>query len=144
MTEHEHDHGTMVSPEAGHSDGVRDHADMMRDPAVAAMMESDMRRRFWVALAFTGPLAIMAGDVPGLPVLIHSPAASWIGLTLATPVVFWSDWMFIAGAASALRHGKLDMSVLIAVGVLAAYLSSVYLTIVDSGCFQSREGCSAE
>ncbi|MDB4876166.1 MAG: putative cation-transporting ATPase [Gemmatimonadetes bacterium] len=109
---------------------THDHAAMMSEPSMAKAMEADMRRRFWVALALTIPLAIMAGHVPGLRMPVHSRAASWIGLVLATPVVFWCGWIFISGAASVLRHRALDMSVLIAVGVLAAYLSSVYLTII--------------
>jgi Cu2+-exporting ATPase len=40
--------------------------------------------------------------------------------------------MFHAGTVSALRHRKLDMSMLITTGVLAAYLSSVYLTIIGN------------
>ncbi len=40
--------------------------------------------------------------------------------------------MFISGAYQALRSRKLDMSVLIAVGVLAAYLASAYLTVIGS------------
>jgi len=40
--------------------------------------------------------------------------------------------MFLSGAYHALRNRMLDMSVLIAVGVLAAYLASVYLTVIGS------------
>ena len=51
-------------------------------------------------------------------------------LILATPVVFWSGWIFISGAYRALRHRTLDMSVLIATGVLAAYIASLILMVV--------------
>jgi P-type Cu2+ transporter len=99
-------------------------------PDMAASMEIDIRRRFWVALAFTVPLVLVSGTVPGIPVIVHPPAANWVGFLLATPVVWWCGWMFLSGAVSALRHRTLDMSVLIAVGVLAAYLASVYLTVI--------------
>src|SRR5258707_1996610 len=118
---------TVRRPE--HSTAGQDHAAMMSDRSMAKAMEADMRRRFWLALVLTIPLAIMAGHVPGLPMLIHPPVASWIGLALSTPVVFWSGWIFIAGAANALRNRKLDMSVPMAAGVLGAYLTTVYLTI---------------
>ena len=118
-----------TSPHTAHR-GAHDHSAMMSDPSMAKAMEADMRRRFWFALVLTIPLALLAGHVPGVPMLMQPGAASWAGLILATPVVFWSGWIFIAGAASALRQRKLDMSVLIAVGVLAAYLSSVYLTFI--------------
>jgi hypothetical protein len=42
---------------------------MMADPGMARGMEKDMRRRFWVALAFTIPVALLAGNVPGVPML---------------------------------------------------------------------------
>ncbi|MEO8139175.1 MAG: copper-translocating P-type ATPase [Gemmatimonadota bacterium] len=101
----------------------------MADPAMAKQMEADMRRRFWVALALTIPVAVIAGHVPGLPMLIHPPLASWLGLALSTPVVWWCGWIFIAGGYWALTQRKLDMSVLITTGVLAAYRSSLYLTV---------------
>lgn len=103
---------------------------MMSDPAMAAEMEADMRRRFLVALALTIPITIIAGHIPGLPMIVHPPLSSWLGLILSTPVVFWSGSIFLSGSVAALRSRKLDMSVLIATGVLAAYLSSVYLTLI--------------
>ncbi len=107
-----------------------DHAAMMADPSHAKAMEADMRRRFLVALTFTVPLIVLVGHLPGLPMLVEPPLRSWLGLLLATPVVWWCGWIFISGSYVALARRKLDMSVLIATGVLAAYLSSVYLTII--------------
>ncbi len=109
-----------------------DHAAIMADPAHAKAMETDMRRRFLVAFAFTVPVALLAGHLPGLPMLVEPPLSGWVGLVLSTPVVWWSGWVFIAGSYHALKRRKLDMSVLIATGVLAAYLSSVYLTVMGS------------
>ncbi len=123
-------HAAHKSPEARRAHSGHDHAAMMSDPSMAKAMEADMRRRFFLALALTIPIALLAGHIPGLPMLVQPPTASWLGLALSTPVVFWSGWIFIAGAGSALSRRKLDMSVLIAVGVLAAYLSSVYLTVI--------------
>jgi cation transport ATPase len=88
---------------------------MMSDPGMAKAMEADMRRRFFVAFVLTLPLAVISGHIPGLPMLVHAPLSSWIGLALSTPVVFWSGWVFIAGSVVALRSRKLDISVLIAV-----------------------------
>ena len=82
-----------------------------------------MRRRFWVALAFTIPVTLMAGHIPGLPMLVQPPLARWLELVLSMPVVWWAGWIFIGGSYYALRSRKLDMSVLIATGVLAAWLS---------------------
>src|SRR5579872_2858356 len=79
-------------------------------------MEADMRRRFWIAFVLTIPI-----------ILVRS---QWIGFLLATPVVWWCGWIFLSGAVGALRAHTLDMDVLIATGVLAAYLASVYLTVI--------------
>ncbi|MBL8977718.1 MAG: copper-translocating P-type ATPase, partial [Gemmatimonadetes bacterium] len=117
--------GAVAAPAAHH-----DHASAMSDPAMAKAMEADMRRRFWIALAFTIPVAIIAGHLPGLPMLVHPPLASWLGLALSTPVVWWCGWIFLSGSYWALRRRQLDMSVLIATGVLAAWLSSLYLTVI--------------
>ena len=102
----------------------------MAEPGMAKQMERDMARRFWIALVLTIPIVVITGHVPGLPMLVHPPLSNWIALVLTTPVVFWSGWIFLSGTVTALRSRKLDMSVLIATGVLAAYLSSVYLTII--------------
>ena len=105
----------------------------MSDPAMAAAMEQDMRRRFGLALLLTIPTVLYSSlgrDFFG--VNLPTPvSANWIMLVLATPVVFWSGWIFISGAWIALRTRKLDMSVLIATGVLAAYIASVVLMIIS-------------
>jgi Cu2+-exporting ATPase len=112
---------------------------MMSDPAFAREMEKDMRRRFLVALLLTIPVVVITGHVPGLPMFVMPPLSSWLALALSTPVVFWSGSIFLAGSVQALRTRKLDMSVLIATGVLAAYLSSVYLTVIgyDAAYFEA-------
>ena len=104
----------------------------MNDPAMGASMEADIRRKFWVSLAISAVIVLLSpmGKFPGLP--LPAAARPWVLLALTTPVVFWCGWMFISGAYQALRSRKLDMSVLIAVGVLAAYLASAYLTIIHS------------
>lgn len=127
----DHGHHSSEAPSAtdiGHAH--HDHAAMMSDPAMAKQMEKDMARRFWIALAFTIPVVLVTGHIPRVPMVAHPPLANWIALALATPVVFWCGSIFLTGTVSALSRRKLDMSVLIATGVLAAYLSSIYLTII--------------
>ena len=128
---HDHSHHA-VKPSAGEARPAHhhDHSAMMAEPGMAKQMERDMARRFWIALVLTIPIVVITGHVPGLPMLVHPPLSNWIALVLTTPVVFWSGWIFLSGTVTALRSRKLDMSVLIATGVLAAYLSSVYLTII--------------
>ncbi len=126
-----HDMHQMPAASGEHGGGM---AHDMSDPAMAATMEADIRRRFWVALALTIAIVLISpmGEMIGLHLPIAPSLRSWLLLGLTTPVVFWCGWMFLSGAASALRRWRLDMSVLIAVGVLAAYLASVYLTLIGS------------
>ncbi len=102
----------------------------MSDPVMAAAMESDMRNRFFAALLLTIPIILYSPLGAGLGLRLPSPIpVNWLLLILTTPVVFWAGWIFVGGAFSALRRRSLDMSVLIATGVLAAYLFSVYITL---------------
>jgi P-type Cu2+ transporter len=115
--------------------GAIDHGGMahdMSDPAMAAAMERDIRNRFLVALLLTIPTVLLSPlGQRFLPNLVPEDfPRDWTMLLLTTPVVFWSGWIFISGAYRALRHRTLDMSVLIATGVLAAYVASVVLMIL--------------
>jgi Cu2+-exporting ATPase len=104
----------------------------MSDPKMAAAMERDMRNRFFVALALTIPTVLYSPLGMGL-LGVFLPnfgiPHAWIMLALSTPVVWWAGWIFIGGAWVSLRNRALNMSVLIATGVLAAYLFSVVLTL---------------
>ena len=109
----------------GMSDGMMDHGD-------PKAMEADIRWRFFAALILT------------LPVFFYSPLAfsllklqlptpfgispNWISLVFATPIVWWAGWIFHSGAWRALRNRTLNMNVLVSLGVLVAYLFSVYVS----------------
>lgn len=117
---------------AGHG---MDHEAMMAEPTMAAAMESDMRRRFWVALALTIPTvgySALFTRLFGIELPAPVPA-NYMALLFSTPVVWWAGWIFIAGAYRALRRRQLNMSVLIATGVLAAYVFSVGITFTVGG-----------
>jgi len=109
----------------------RDHEMAMTDPRMAKEMEADMRRRFFVSLALSIPTVLYSslGTAflgPTLPAFLP---ANWMMLLLTTPVVFWAGSIFITGTYYSLKARKLNMSVLIATGVLTAYIASVLLTV---------------
>jgi Cu2+-exporting ATPase len=127
----DHDAHGAHAGHAGHGGMAHD----MSDPAMASAMERDIRNRFFVALALTIPTVLyspLGRQFLGLTLPTPFPA-NWLMLILSTPVVLWCGWLFIGGAVGALRRRTLDMSVLIATGVLAAYLASVVLMIVGGG-----------
>lgn len=53
----------------------------------------------------------------------------WVTFLVATPVVFYAGWPFLAGAWRELRHQRLGMDTLIATSTLLAYFASVVETI---------------
>ena len=64
----------------------------------------DMRRRFWVAVALTIPVVVIAMGhlIPGHPLqrLASSHFWGWVELGLATPVVLWCGWPFFVRGCS--------------------------------------------
>jgi P-type Cu+ transporter len=72
-----------------------------------------------------------------VPVLVLSmlPAAQfrgwqWLALVLATPVVTWAAWPFHRAAAVNARHGAATMDTLVSLGVVVAYLWSVWALVL--------------
>ena len=133
--------GAHAQHEASHEEAMshEGHAGMdhdMSDPKMAKAMETDMRNRFFVSLLLTVPTVLYSPlgiDFFGLDLPTGPLDHNWLMLLLATPVVWWGGWIFISGAFRSLRHGALNMSVLIATGVLAAYVFSVVITVADLG-----------
>lgn len=90
---------------------------------------ADMRRRFWVAVALTVPVFVIAMGhmVPGRPLeqLLPVSALGWIEMLFATPVVFWAGWPFFQRFWTSIVNRRLNMFTLIGLGVGVAYLYSV-------------------
>ena len=95
-----------------------------------------MTRRFWVGLALTLPLFVIAmgGMTPGAPIgRVLSPSASqWLELLLATPVVLWAGLPFFKRGWQSLVARHPNMFTLISVGVGSAYLYSVVAAVWPS------------
>jgi Cu+-exporting ATPase len=88
-----------------------------------------LRRRLVVSAALALPVLLMA-MVPAL----QFDNWQWLSLTLASPVVVWGAWPFHRAAWANLRHGAATMDTLVSVGVLAAWLWSLYaLFLGDAG-----------
>ena len=96
---------------------------------------ADMTRRFWVGLAFTVPLLVlaMAHYLPGfeatLQRLIAPQLNNWLQLALAAPVVLWAAWPFFERGWRSVLTWNLNMFTLIALGVGAAFAYSIVATL---------------
>ena len=82
----------------------------------------DMTRRFWVGVALSVPLVVlaMASDLFGYD-LLPMRSAVWVQLALATPVVLWSGRPFFERFWASLKNRNLNMFTLIGLGVGVAY-----------------------
>jgi Cu2+-exporting ATPase len=97
-----------------------------------------MRNRFFVALVLTIPTVLyspLGMNLLGVRLPTFGVGENLIMLLLSTPVVFYSGWIFISGSYHSLRRRTLNMSVLIATGVLAAYCFSVLITFLGGETF---------
>lgn len=137
-TGHETHEGRAKNAHAEHdmkSMSHHDHEAAMTDPSMAKEMETDMRRRFWISLLLTIPIVLyspLGESLFGLRLPTPIPV-NWLLLILTTPVVFWAGSIFITGTYYSLKARKLNMAVLIATGVLAAYLGSIILMLMIGG-----------
>jgi Cu+-exporting ATPase len=93
---------------------------------------ADMTRRFWVGLALSVPvfLIAMADMLPGRPLhFLDMRLLNWVQLALTTSVVLWCGWPFFRRAWDSVRFLSPNMFTLIALGVGAAYLYSLAATV---------------
>ncbi|HWF85978.1 MAG TPA: heavy metal translocating P-type ATPase [Vicinamibacterales bacterium] len=92
----------------------------------------DMTRRFWLAVILGAPVFLLTmADMAGASLsMSHGMVVNWIGLVLATPVVFWAGWPFFERAWASLVNRSPNMFTLIALGVGSAYVYSAFGTLL--------------
>lgn len=101
---------------------------------MAKLMEIDIRNKFFVAFVLSIPIILyspLGTDFLGISLPSPLPLP-WFLLILTTPVFFYSGWIFLYSTYKALQAKTLNMAVLIAVGITAAYSFSVLLTFLGS------------
>ena len=98
---------------------------------MAHLMEMDIRSKFFFSLILTLPIILYSPlGTEFLKLDLPSPIPlPWLLFTLTTPVFFYSGWIFLYSTYIALKNKTLNMAVLIAVGITAAYGFSVLLTL---------------
>jgi Cu+-exporting ATPase len=108
----------------------------------------DMIRRFWVSLAFSAPLLVlaMAEMVVGAPAshLVSGRLLTWLQLVLATPVILWGGWPFFERSWASLVNRSLNMFTLIAIGTGTAYGYSVVATLMPDLLPEAFRGHTGE
>jgi P-type Cu+ transporter len=106
----------------------------------------DMTRRFWISLALTAPLLVIAmGSMlwphalmgRGIDIVLGSRLVvmpwnsilPWVELILATPAVLWCGWPFFQRGWASVVNRSTNMFTLIAMGTGVAYLYSLVATL---------------
>ena len=98
----------------------------------------DMTRRFWIGLALTLPIFIlaMAEHMPGFAIesVISAELSGWIQFALAIPVVVWAALPFFVRGWNSLCSRNLNMYTLVMLGVGMAFGYSV-VALLTPGIF---------
>jgi len=80
----------------------------------------------WIAVAqYAGYFSGMSGDVKTILNIAEG--------ILATPVLFYSGWIFFRGAYYGIKTKVVNMDLLVATGATLTYVYSIYITIMEHG-----------
>jgi Cu+-exporting ATPase len=109
---------------------------------------ADMTRRFWISVAATVPLLVLAmgGMVPALAHVLPAGVRPWVELALASPVVLWGGWPFFVRFRDSLANRSPNMFTLIGLGVAVAYLYSLVAVLAPGifpAAFRDHDGSVA-
>ena len=85
---------------------------------------ASLRRRVAVSAALSLPVLLLS-----MVSALQFDGWEWLALGLGTPVVLWGAWPFHRATWTHLRHRAATMDTLISVGVLAAWVWSLYAVV---------------
>ena len=107
----------------------------------------DMTRRFWIGLALTLPVFVlaMAEHVTTLHAALPGAKLSgWVQLLFSIPVVLWAAWPFFVRGWNSLVSRSLNMYTLIALGTGVAFAYSVVAFFLPGLFPEAFRGASGE
>ena len=96
-----------------------------------ARMVADFRRRFWVSLALTVPILLLAPLVQGwlgLEEALRFPGDRLVQFALASAVFLYGGWPFLTGLVDELGDRRPGMMTLVALAIGVAYVYSSAVT----------------
>jgi P-type Cu+ transporter len=111
--------------DAGYTASVHKEAraepEQQADAEASARPADPLRQRLVVCALLTLPVAAMGMIEP-----LQFRYWQWLSLALASPVIVWGAWPFHRAAWLALRHRTATMDTLVSLGVLAAFVWSLF------------------
>ena len=111
------------------------------DPSIQEVQANKERKDYYLrmAVATFASMNIMwiavaqyAGYFTGITQEVKTilNIAEWV---LATPVLFYSGWIFFRGAYYGLKTKTVNMDILVATGASLTYIYSIYITLLEQG-----------
>ncbi|HET9893332.1 MAG TPA: heavy metal translocating P-type ATPase [Streptosporangiaceae bacterium] len=91
------------------------------DEAPRARQADPLAQRLIISIVLAVPVAAMGMIEP-----LQFRYWQWLSLALASPVIVWGAWPFHRAAWLALRHRTATMDTLVSLGVLAAFMWSLF------------------
>lgn len=106
----------------------------------------DMNRRFWISVALSIPVFLLAsaGMVFSIERFLSSNISSWIQFALGSIVVFWGGFPFFQRAFASVRNVSPNMFTLIAMGTGAAWVYSTFAVFFPQSFPASFRGHAGE
>ncbi|MCD4668124.1 MAG: heavy metal translocating P-type ATPase [Sulfurimonas sp.] len=111
------------------------------DASIMEVKANAKRKEYYLrmAVAIFGSMNIMwiavaqyAGYFSGITQEMKTilNVAEWV---LATPVLFYSGWIFFRGAYYGIKNKVVNMDILVATGATLTYIYSIYITLIEQG-----------
>lgn len=85
-----------------------------------------LKKKFWISLAFTLPVFILSMGGMWIDFPFSHQTQAYIELILTLPVLFYSGWFLMKRGWVSFKTWNLNMFSLIALGVAAAFLFSIF------------------
>ncbi|MCB1355302.1 MAG: heavy metal translocating P-type ATPase [Maritimibacter sp.] len=101
---------------------------------------TDFTRRMWISSFAALPLVVLTmGELVGLTVRewVGHQLATYVEFLIATPIILWAAQPFFARGLASIRNRSPNMWTLIALGVGAAYVYSLFATFLP-GVFPAQ------
>ena len=98
-------------------------------------MIAEYRKRFWVVLAATGPILVLAPMIQGwlgLTDVLRFPGDRYVLAALSSLVFFYGGWPFLKGFWREITTRDIGMMTLISVAITAAYAYSMGMVALGS------------
>lgn len=94
------------------------------------MMIDDFKKRFWITLALTLPIILMAPMLQNLAGLtFRFPGDRWLQLAIASIIFIYGGWPFLKGLVDEIKKKQPGMMTLIALAISVAYLYSAAVVL---------------